>query len=137
MTDLADAGFTLLEVVVAFIIAALALSALFGGGLAGLSATAVSARYQEALARAQSHLAAATSEGALTASDRQGDEGNGYHWRVRVTAAAVGGSSRAAPDGPAPALYDIVVQESWRVEDRSRVITLQTRRAGQAPGRTP
>ncbi len=137
MTDLTDAGFTLLEVVVAFIIAALALSALFGGGLAGLSATAVSARYQEALARAQSHLAAAGSEGALTASDRQGEEGHGFHWRVRVTAAAVGGPARDTPGGSVPALYDIVVQESWRAEDRSRVVTLQTRRAGSAPGRAP
>ncbi len=137
MTDVAEAGFTLLEVVVAFIIAALALSALFGGGLAGLSATAAAARYQEALARAQSHLASAASEGALAASDRQGDEGSGFHWRVRVTAAAVGVPSRDAPGVPAPALYDIVVQESWRAEDRSRVVTLQTRRAGQAPGRTP
>ncbi len=137
MIDATETGFTLLEVVVAFIIAALALSALFGGGLAGLSATAASARYQEGLARAQSHLASAASEGALAASDRQGDEGNGFHWRVRVTAAAVGGASRDAPGSPLPALYDITVEESWRAEDRSRVVTLQTRRAGQAPGRAP
>jgi general secretion pathway protein I len=133
-----NAGFTLLEVIVAFIIAALALSALFGGGLAGLTSTATSARYQEALARAESHLAAAASEGALAASDRQGDEGGNFHWRVRVTVAAVAGPVPDAPAGsPVPALYDITVQESWPGRDRSRVVTLQTRRAGTAPGRTP
>jgi general secretion pathway protein I len=79
----ADRGFTLIEVMVAFVIAVVALSVMARAGLAGLDAAGESARYQEATARAQSHLAAIGS--AATASDRQGDEGDGFHWHVRIT----------------------------------------------------
>ena len=84
-----EAGFTLLEVLVAFIIAALALAALFSGALGGLRAAATSGRYLEAVSRAESHLAAATTGDALAAGDRQGDEGAGFHWHVRIAPAQV------------------------------------------------
>jgi general secretion pathway protein I len=77
-----EAGFTLIEVLVAFIIAGLALGVLAHAGLDGLRATSLSARYQEAMARAQSHLAAIGD--APQPSDRQGDEGDGYHWHLRI-----------------------------------------------------
>jgi general secretion pathway protein I len=77
-----EAGFTLLEVLVAFIIAALFLAVLANAGIDGLRASRLSSRYQEALARAQSHLAAAVDT--PQAGDRQGDEGDGYHWHVRI-----------------------------------------------------
>ena len=77
-----DSGFTLIEVLVAFIIAGLALSVLVNVGIEGLRASSLSARYQEALARAQSHLAAAVD--ASQPGDRQGDEGDGFHWHVRT-----------------------------------------------------
>ena len=48
-----DRGFTLLEVLVAFIIAALALGVLFQGGIGGLTTANAAARYDEALSRAQ------------------------------------------------------------------------------------
>ena len=44
----AQSGFTLLEVMIAFVIAALAIGALFGGTVSGLNATSVAARYDEA-----------------------------------------------------------------------------------------
>ena len=51
-------GFTLLEVVVALAIAALALVGLFQAGSGGLFAVDTAARAEEAVQRAQSHLAA-------------------------------------------------------------------------------
>jgi len=51
-------GFTLLEVVVALAIAAVALVGLFQAGSGGLFAVDTAARAQEAIQRAQSHLAA-------------------------------------------------------------------------------
>ena len=49
-------GFTLLEVLVAFIIAALALAVLFHAGLSGVQAAQSASHYEQAIARARSHL---------------------------------------------------------------------------------
>ena len=132
-----ERGFTLLEVLVAFIIAALALAALFEGGLGGLRATTVSSRYLEAVARAQSHLASATLPGAMAAADTQGDEGGGFHWHVRVTEAAVSRPAPNAAPGPVAALYAVSAAVSWSEGGRSRVVQIDTERAGTAPPRPP
>src|SRR5260370_42327973 len=70
-------GFTLLEVIVAFAIAALALVGLFRAGSGGLFAVDTAARAEEAVQRAPSHLAAggrdaAVVEGEVTGADRGG-----------------------------------------------------------------
>ena len=130
-------GFTLLEVLVAFIIAALALGALFSGGLGGLHATATSARYAEAVSRAQSHLAAATLNGALTASDRQGDDGRGFHWRVRTAPVAATASGPAAPTTPALVLYGVSAAESWTEDGHTRAVQLDTQVTALAPPAPP
>lgn len=130
-------GFTLLEVLVAFIIAALALAALFSGGLGGLRATAVSGRYQEAVSRAQSHLAAATIGDALTAGDHQGDEGSGFHWRVRITPLGTSIPDPASRGQSVIALYAIGSVVSWTEEGRTRSVQLDTERASAAPAPPP
>src|SRR5918997_799427 len=53
-----EAGFTLLEALIAFAIAAFALAALLQGALTGLRAAHTATRTEEALARARSRLAA-------------------------------------------------------------------------------
>ena len=99
-------GFTLIEVLVAFIIAGLALAVLVHAGVEGLRASSLSARYQEALARAQSHLAAAVD--ASQPGDRQGDEGDGFHWHVRTVPLA----HITTSNGPAT-LLGVSVAISW------------------------
>ena len=101
-----DAGFTLIEVLVAFIIAGLALAVLVHAGVEGLRASSLSAKYQEALARAQSHLAAAVD--ASQPGDRQGDEGGGFHWHVRTVPLA----HITTANGPAT-LLGVSVAISW------------------------
>ena len=129
------AGFTLLEVLVAFIIAALALGVLFEGGIGGLNTARVAARYGEALSRAESHLALAGAGPDYQPQDRQGDEGAGFHWRLRIQPVAVGAAVEAGK--PLPALYGITVVESWAEGAQSRAVTLRTARAGTSPPPTP
>ena len=63
--SLQGSGFTLLEVVVALAIAGLALVGLFRAGSGGLLAVDTAARAEEAVQRAQSHLAAVGRDAAL------------------------------------------------------------------------
>ena len=77
-------GFTLLEVVVATAIAGLALVGLFKAGTAGVFAGNTASRVEEAIERAQSHLAAFGREGAVVASELEGEDGGGYRWRLRA-----------------------------------------------------
>ncbi len=131
-------GFTLLEVLVAFIIAALALAALFSGGLGGLRAAAVSGRYTEAVSRAQSHLAAAGIGDALSPGDRQGDEGNGFHWHVRITPTATATPVPGAVRGtPVLTLYVVRASVSWAEDGLTRSVELDTMRTAPAPPPPP
>jgi len=119
-----DDGFTLIEVLVAFVIAALALSVLTQAGLDGIRGATLAARTQEAVARAQSHLAAIGD--APQPGDRQGDEGDGFHWHVRIAPLAdasaasaparnltVGSSAPPAAAPPHITLLAVSVEISW------------------------
>jgi general secretion pathway protein I len=129
----ADQGFTLLEVLVAFIIAAIAVAALMRAGGSGLAATHAASRYQEALSHAQSHLASAVHGAALVPADNQGDDGGGFHWRVRVTPSE---SAALRPVGQAPAtsgsitLFAVSVWVSWPENGIVRTVRLDTAQIG-------
>ena len=105
----ADWGFTLLEVLVAFVIAALALGLLFRIGTDGLTGAAQAGRYQEALARAQSHLDALGDS--PPPGDRQGDEADGFHWHVRVV--PIASETLPGPGGNRASLLSVSVAISW------------------------
>ena len=128
-----QAGFTLLEVLVAFVIVALALGVMFGGVLGGMRAGTVATHTQEALAIARSRLASATSairNGAVPGLRAQGDEGSGYRWTVQVSAAGsatlpradalLGGSTQA----PTATLYRITVAVAWAFDGAPRSVRL-------------
>lgn len=119
-----DAGFTLLETMIALAIAGLALAALGRGTLDGLTLSQTAGRYEEAVARAQSRLAGIGP--APQAGDRQGDDGGGYHWHVRMVPVAT------ARTVPPTALYAVSVAISWEENGARRVIDLETERMGPA-----
>ena len=130
-----EGGFTLLEVLVAFVIAALAVGLLFQGGLGGLTAANAAARYGEALSRAESHLTLASIGPDYRPQDLQGDEGGGYHWHLRIQLLSLGAA--LDPAKPVPALYAIAVTMSWPNGAAARSVTLQTQRVGLAPPPPP
>ncbi len=128
-------GFTLFEVLIAFIIAAIALSALFDGSLAGLMSGQAATGYEQAVARARSHLAAETASPAP--GDREGDDGGGFRWRVRVRpvetyqpkpAENEGALAQVASPAFAVTLYAVDVVISWSAGGRERSVQLQTER---------
>lgn len=121
-----QAGFTLIEVLVAFVIVTLALAVAYRGMLDGITATQLSNRTQDALSRAQSHLAAVGHGMQLTPLDESGEDGSTFHWHVRITPGqtATGTSSGLV-------LYQVQVTESWpdpSVGSGRRAVVLHTLR---------
>jgi general secretion pathway protein I len=129
-----ERGFTLLEVVVALVIASLALVGLFRAGSGGLFASDMAARVDEAIERAQSHLAAFGRSGAVAPGEMDGDDGGGYRWRVRVQPIAVEPVMAQGQPAAARALYAVEVQISWGAAGRTRSVILETRRLGAGNG---
>jgi len=129
-----EAGFTLLEVMVAFIIAALAITLLYNGATGGLNATETAARTEEALALARSHITAVGRGEAISRQESSGVDGDGYEWHLHVQSVGsreltLSDSDRANDTKPTKAiLYDIAVTESWTEAGHPHAVTLQTRR---------
>ncbi len=124
-------GFTLLEVLIAFLIASLALGAMIGAANSALQATRTATRYQEATIRAQSKLDEAVNGGALTPGAWDGDDGGGYHWRVQVAPATTAISQSSGSSAAALTLYAVAVWITWQDGTRTREIRLDTEHIGQ------
>lgn len=114
-----EAGFTLLEVMVAFVIASLASLVLYQAGFNGVSQAATAARYQEALARAQSRLASIGVLTPLAPEQLSGDDGGGYQWALSITPDQSNGTLT---------LYRVQLTERYGRHQ----ITLSTERLGPA-----
>jgi general secretion pathway protein I len=130
-------GFTLLEVMIAVVIAALALGVLFGSGLSALRAAHAASRYEQAIARARSHLALAVHAAPLVAGDWQGDDGGGFVWHLRVTPLASTAvrpvnavTLRGASSYPLT-LCTLSARIGWREGGRQREVRLETEQIAQ------
>jgi len=117
-------GFTLLEVIIALIIAGLALGVMFDAAATGLRASQRATRTAEALSMARSRLATLGHGTPLVTADTQGDDG-AYHWRQRVDLLA----SLPRPRG-AVGLYAIRVAVSWQEDGTMHAVELAGRRLG-------
>ena len=131
-----DSGFTLLEVLVAFAIAAPALAVLYRGGAESIEITRTAASYQQAISRAQSRLDA-LADGALAAGEQGGDDGGGFRWRTRIAPIAMMAPSRSTAPRGSPysagvTLYTVSVEVSWSGIHGLRTLALNTRRLGPA-----
>jgi general secretion pathway protein I len=126
-------GFTLLEVVVALAIAGLALVGLFRAGSGGVFAVDTAAKAEEAVQRAQSHLAAVGRNAALVEGEFTGDDGGGYRWMLRVR--PLTSRQSLAQDGITSAtttLFNVEVAISWPAYAGERSVVLRTLRLGTA-----
>ncbi len=130
-----QSGFTLLEVLVAFVIAALALGVLFQGAIEGLAAVHLADRTNEAVNRARSHMAAVGHGIPLRTQTQQGDDGGGFSWSLSIrpleSAPMLQGGDAQHP--ARETLFEVRVTESWDGPEGNRGTTLTTRRAAITP----
>lgn len=125
-----SSGFTLIEVVVAVAIAGLALVGLFRAGTGGLISVEAAGRVDEAIERAQSHLAAFGRSGAIVPGEVEGEDGGGYRFRLRALPLATQQSLLAGQNVAATTLYDVEVLITWPARSGTRSAYLHTRRIG-------
>ena len=104
------AGFGLLEVIVALVVATLALGVLIEALSDALRLDTVATRTTEAVVRARSHLAMALANEAPAPGEQEGDDGGGFRWHVRYETLA---TDRATDDRPAATLYAVSVRITW------------------------
>jgi general secretion pathway protein I len=124
-----NAGFTLLEIVVALAIAGLALVGLFRAGGGGVLAVGTAGQFDEATERAQSRLSEIGRLGAIRPGDSEGDDGAGYRWRVSTRPVATW--QIGPPANPiAVTLFKVEVAISWQSGGGRRSVTLTSLRLG-------
>lgn len=118
-----EAGFTLIEVVVALAIAGLGLSLLVAATGSGLESTTAADNTVQAIAHAQSHLAEVGRSLPLRRANYSGDEG-GFRWRVRIAdPVATAASGKFA-------IYPVTVTETWLAGTASKSFSLYSERLG-------
>lgn len=139
-----DRGFTLLEILVATVIAAAMFAVLLQTALSGIRTVRTAGAYETAMALARSHLAMLGRNVADNAGDQHGSDGP-FDWRVHMKPEAVASSGAGIvnwylhKDEPHATLYDVNVTVSWQSEGRRRELSVTTKRLGFAvpPPQTP
>jgi len=138
-------GFTLLEVMVAFVILAVALGLLLGMLSRGLKQISQAGNETEASLYAQSMLDTLGTLEPIEPGTRDGDfDGGRYHWRLQVDEATDPAPPPPPPDGQpqpvpgagAPVLYRAVLDVDWGARtpaQRLHYSTLRLRASAQ-PG---
>jgi general secretion pathway protein I len=121
-----EAGFTLVEVIVALAMLSVGLSILLGMVSNGLNRTASAEKMAEAGSLAQSLLAEVGADLAIKPEERSGQYPNGYRWRVKMLPY---GDPAAREERPVE-LYQISAEIEWGEGAEQRSFALSTLRLG-------
>lgn len=126
-----QAGFSLIEILVAFAILAVSLGVLLQIFSRGTSTTIATAQYSRAIALAEARLAAVGSAIPLKEGSTSGEPEDGFAWEVVVAAVELGDT--AAEPGlsssePMAKAYRTTVSVLWPDGRRARRLTLSTLR---------
>ncbi|WP_315770074.1 MULTISPECIES: type II secretion system protein [unclassified Bradyrhizobium] len=134
MTSAADdeAGFTLVEVIVALAMLSLGLTLVMGLFSTGLSRTGMAERVAGAVALAQSLMAQVGNSIPLRTETRDGAAANGYRWRLAMQPyrPVQGGDARPVE------LYQVSVEIGWQEGQDPRSYALSTLRLGPRASRS-
>lgn len=118
-------GFTLIEVLVAFVILVMALPVLYGIFSNGLRSVSLSEDYRTAVALAESRLAEiGVSEPLLDGDTRSSDDGR-YTWLITSEEYSPWEDDGTAPQLPVRA-YRVVLDISWFTDGNQRSLSLTT-----------
>jgi hypothetical protein len=131
----------LLEVLVAFVIASIALAVLYRGATEGLLGSRLAMRTDEAVARARSRLAVLCHGAPLAPGEQFGDDGSGYTWRTQINRTATetvapGGEDQSSPPLRAD-LFAVRVTMLWPGAVRPHQVSLETRCLSAGPANRP
>lgn len=134
-----EAGFTMIEVMVALVITMLALGVFYQAIGGAMSTAQTTAALQNAVSRARSRLASIDDPMRET-GERSGDDGDGYRWRTQVDlirSAPPPQTARAGEWSRGTSLYSVSVKVSWRDGRSSHDYVLDGAVLGPTPGAKP
>jgi general secretion pathway protein I len=124
-------GFTLLEVIIAFIIMALIIGATFDTFSTGFRQAAITDQYAGAVIRAESRLALIGQTEPLAVGVTTGQIDQHYSWRTEITPVVQGNGEdqEPTPEENSPfRLYAVVVSVFWQEAGDTRDVTLRSLR---------
>ena len=123
MTRRYNRGFSLIEVLVAFSIAAVSLGILFQIYAKGSTSAVVGGEYAQAIAIAESKLAEIGLSESLDAGDRNGSEINKFNWQISIQDYE---EEQPTDFVSRLSLKQVNVTVSWHSRGKQRSITLNT-----------
>ena len=127
----AQQGFTLIEVLVAFMILTLSLSVLFRIFSSGLTNVAVAGDYAQAVLVAESQLALVGHSEPLLVGQTSGESGERFRWR-RIIESYLPWEDDTALTVPVSG-YHVSVEVSWTHNGRDQQIILNSLRVQKRP----
>ncbi len=135
--DARQQGFTLIEILVAFMILTLSLTVLFRIFSGGLRNVELSSNYTQAVLVAESQLAAAGITAPLETGESSGEWGERFRWQ-RVIETYLPRDGETEPAGGIEG-YRVTVNVDWELSGQKRRLTLSSirlRKAGseETPG---
>lgn len=118
-----DRGFSLIEVLVAFSIAAVSLGIIFNIYAKGTTAAILGEEYAQAIAIAESRLARLGVTEGIEKAETQGIENDKYQWTLQIDDYTQQTESDFVPP---VSLKDVEIEVSWESRGKSRSVKLQT-----------